>query len=352
MPPSNIRPSTSSQDVRLRSQQQQQQSSGALQPNSNHTSFKKKQVSQQAAPPLNTQSPASLQKNISNKKQNVELSSNKVTTSDTNALVESEAATSAVSTSNDAIQNNNMNSMASGMSSYGNMHGSMYGMGGMYGMGSMYGMGMYGMGGMGGMMGNGPLSQITNALFGFQQLVFALGQAMQVLGMNTQALQQIFHTGIQTFDSTYQHFEDMRQLSLAPLPPTKKLLLENGQEILVEDEEAKKKQRRLKALRWTLLLAVSYTTYKLVYRIMMSKRRRRKRMYEQKTLGNNAQQNYIAHSKSNYGQGGHYPDRYNSSNHAPNHFSQGMDSYYGNPGMNGNYYGNGYGSSAYGHSFF
>ena len=81
--------------------------------------------------------------------------------------------------------------------------------------------------------------------------------------MNTQALQQIFHTGMQMFDSTYQTFEEMRQLSLAPPPPTKKVLLENGQEMQVEDEEAKRKQRRLKALRWTLLLAVSF--YEFVF---------------------------------------------------------------------------------------
>ena len=65
----------------------------------------------------------------------------------------------------------------------GGMYGSPYGMG-VYG--SPYGMGGLGYGGMGmGMLGyggaaGGPLSGLNKFLFGFQNVVFSLGQAMQV----------------------------------------------------------------------------------------------------------------------------------------------------------------------------
>ena len=59
------------------------------------------------------------------------------------------------------------------------MYGSPYGLG-MSPYGGMYGgLGMYG----GGMMmggGAGPFSGLNNFLFGFQSVVFSLGQAMQV----------------------------------------------------------------------------------------------------------------------------------------------------------------------------
>jgi hypothetical protein len=66
---------------------------------------------------------------------------------------------------------------------------SLYGGAGMYG-GGMYGSGMYG-GGMygmppygGGMSPPGPLSGLNQFLFGVQNVVFSLGQAVQVSFMN------------------------------------------------------------------------------------------------------------------------------------------------------------------------
>jgi hypothetical protein len=71
--------------------------------------------------------------------------------------------------------------MMGGSSMYGGGM-NMYGGGGMGGMG-MYGGGMggMGMGGMGGMYGSpGPLSSLNQFLFGMQNVVFSLGQAVQV----------------------------------------------------------------------------------------------------------------------------------------------------------------------------
>jgi hypothetical protein len=62
------------------------------------------------------------------------------------------------------------------------MGASMYGMGGgMYGAASMMGSPYsYGGGGGGMLMGGGPMSNLNNFLFSVQNIIFSLGQAVQV----------------------------------------------------------------------------------------------------------------------------------------------------------------------------
>lgn len=73
------------------------------------------------------------------------------------------------------------------------MYGSPYGLG-MSPYGGMYGgLGMYG----GGMMmggGAGPFSGLNNFLFGFQSVVFSLGQAMQVRSLVRNLHILVLHT--------------------------------------------------------------------------------------------------------------------------------------------------------------
>mmetsp|Transcript_31891 Transcript_31891/g.70671 ORF Transcript_31891/g.70671 Transcript_31891/m.70671 type:complete len:380 (+) Transcript_31891:153-1292(+) len=147
----------------------------------------------------------------------------------------------------------------------GGMYGSPYGMG-MYG--SPYGMGGLGYGGMGmgmGMMGyggaaGGPFSGLNNFLFGFQNVVFSLGQAMQILGMNTQALHQLFNTAMSMFDHAIATLNDMRALSSNAA----------SEEELPEEEI--KRRRRLRAMRWSLVLGISYAGYKIMRRWLMRRR--------------------------------------------------------------------------------
>merc|ERR1740124_270104 len=131
------------------------------------------------------------------------------------------------------------------------------GMGGM-GMGGM-GMGGMGMGGMGmGETGIPLVSKLNNYLFGFQSLVFSLGQAVQILGMNTQALHQIYHQFTTGIDRVLSTLHEMQTLSLELSTST--------------SEEDRRRRRRLQALRWSIALAVTYAGYASV-RVWLRRRR-------------------------------------------------------------------------------
>ena len=145
-------------------------------------------------------------------------------------------------------------------------------MGGMYsntGFGSPYGglgmgMGGMGMGGMGMMPyygGTGPLSGLNQFLFGVQNVIFSLGQAVQIVGMNTQALQQLLESGTTMVDNAIATWHEMQTIDR----------LQQSR----ETEEEKKRRRRLRALRWALVMGVSYAAYKIVrYILSISKRKR------------------------------------------------------------------------------
>ena len=87
------------------------------------------------------------------------------------------------------MNNNSMMTPYSG--GYGGMGmGGMYGMGmGGMGFGGMYGMGMGGMG-----MGSQWLMSFNQLLFGIQSVVFSLGQAVQIVGMNAQQIRHVYES--------------------------------------------------------------------------------------------------------------------------------------------------------------
>ena len=171
---------------------------------------------------------------------------------------------------NDDEQQQITTSAGAGSDNYSNIN-SMNSMGGGYGMGGMGGMNMMGMGmgmgmspysmggmgmGMGGMgMGGyggmgGPLSSINQFLFSFQSIIFSLGQAMQVVGMNTQAMEQLYQQAMHMMDTALVTMQDLKSLECKDLS------------LLSEEEQ--KKRRRLKALRWGLMMGVSYVGVKVV----------------------------------------------------------------------------------------
>jgi len=129
----------------------------------------------------------------------------------------------------------------------------------MYGGAGMYGMSPY----YGGMPQMGPLSGLNQFLFGVQNVVFSLSQAVQILGMNTQALQQLLDTATTMLEQALAAYKEMRALEM----------MANDS----ESEEAKKKRRRLKALRWALVLAVTYGGYRVVRVAFQQKRRSSRR---------------------------------------------------------------------------
>ena len=151
--------------------------------------------------------------------------------------------------------NFNMNPMM-GLGGY-----SSYGMGGFGYSPYMGGMGMGGMGGMP-IMG-GALSSINQLLFSFQSVIFSLGQAVQILGMNTQALHQLYDQAISMMDQILSVVNELKTLE------------RKDETILTQEEQ--KRRRRLKALRWGIVLSISYAGYSMVYKWLKRRRDFKKR---------------------------------------------------------------------------
>ncbi len=206
------------------------------------------------------------------------------------------------------------------------------GYGGM-GMGMGYGgMGMgYGMG-MG--AGGSAIMTLNQYLFGFQSLIFSLGQAIQVVGMNTQALHNLYEQVMAMLDQGLKLVQELRTLE--------------NQEIQALSEEDQKRRRRLKALRWSLMFGISYAGYSFVSKWFKKRKeyKRRKRLVH--TQGGTSQ----------YGQRFNTQGRMLSSQRPEGNVGQHSYRYGGNNSMNDGYgYGNGYGqpnyypsSSGYGYS--
>lgn len=156
----------------------------------------------------------------------------------------------------------------------------------MYGGGGGMGMGMYGAGGgfgggMGGMMGSpysygmppmmgGPLSGLNQFLFGIQNVLSSLGQAVQIVGMNTQAVQQLLEAATAMFDHAVASWTEMRSIEAA--------------ESEFESEEIKKRRRRLRALRWAMVTAITYAGYKVIRWLLSSGRKHRRALQGQPTV--------------------------------------------------------------------
>ena len=174
-------------------------------------------------------------------------------------------------TSSNPLQNNNTaltsyggdGMYGTGSSLYGTGYNGMYGTGynSMYGGGGMYG-GMYG--GMspyyGGMMTPGPLSGLNQFLFSVQSVIFSLGQAVQIIGMNTQGLRQLMESATAMFDHAVETWHEMQSLE--------QMARHN------ETEEDRKRRARLRAMRMALVAGISYLGYRLVRRLLSPRRHR------------------------------------------------------------------------------
>ena len=114
--------------------------------------------------------------------------------------------------------------------------------------------------GAGGMMG--PLSGLHQILFGVQNVIFSLTQAVQLIGTNQQALQLAFDSVTKLVDSALATFRELRAL-------------EAQQEYTPEQQ---RRRKRLRALRWAMVMGGTWLVYKVVRR-MTSKRKRLTNIY-------------------------------------------------------------------------
>lgn len=85
------------------------------------------------------------------------------------------------------------------------------------------------------------------------------------MGMNTQALHQLLDTATTMFDHALVTFNEMRTLDAS----------------VTETEEDKKRRRRLKALRWAMIMGFAYGGYRLIRRMM---RRRMSMLTQRQTI--------------------------------------------------------------------
>lgn len=100
-----------------------------------------------------------------------------------------------------------------------------------------------------GMNSIGPLSTINQYLFSFQSFIFAIGQAVQIVGMNTHQLHQLYDQLTAMADQALLYIHEMKTLSIQEVA-TKNL-----------SDEERRRRRRLKAIRWGLLFSASYASF-------------------------------------------------------------------------------------------
>jgi hypothetical protein len=177
-----------------------------------------------------------------------------------------------------------------------------------------YGMSPY-YGGMSPMMtGGGPFNSLNQFLYGIQTVVFSLSQAVQLLGMNQQVLQQAFDSLSSMMDHAISTFHELRALE--------------AMDHASETEEQRHRRKRLKTIRWCLMAAGSYIVYKLIRRITSKKRK-------QISAGPNTN----VGSTSALGYGGPSSMMYGNSSYRPSMYGGGYSS--NGPSMYGGVYGSG-----------
>ncbi len=187
----------------------------------------------------------------------------------------------------------------------------------------MYPGGNFGMGGMGGfgygspmlgapLMGiGGPLNSLNQFLFSIQNVIFSLSQAVQIVGMNAQGLQQLLESGTAMFDHIVASLHELVEPQRAESP------------------EERKRRRRIRALRWAAITAITYAGY----RILRSFRQRQQRSAI--SAGPAPYQQQLSYGNS-YGYGGYPPQQYG----APS-YGGGYGSGYGSWGSYGGFNGSG-----------
>lgn len=137
-----------------------------------------------------------------------------------------------------AITSNNINPFNSTPSSYGMFPGGNIGMGG-FGYGSpMLGSPLMGMG--------GPLISLNQFLYSVQNVIFSLSQAVQIVGMNAQGLKQLLESATAMFDHIIASLHELVEPQRAESP------------------DERKRRRRVRAMRWAFITALSYAGYKLL----------------------------------------------------------------------------------------
>ena len=180
-----------------------------------------------------------------------------------------------------------------------------------------YGMGGYGMNMMGGMgmgMGGSYLFSLNQLLFSIQSVVFSTSQAIQIVGMNAQQIQNVLASLRGTLEHCVGSIKDypVEEVVQGVLgSEAKQWFLGDSKQGGVDDDERGEREpllseeeivrrRRLQAFRWTMALTLSYVTYRTIRKLI--------RML---ILGGDSSRGYASHGYGNHGylNGGGYTGR-------------------------------------------
>jgi VIT1/CCC1 family predicted Fe2+/Mn2+ transporter len=103
----------------------------------------------------------------------------------------------------------------------------------------------------------GPFSGLYQVLFGIQNVIFSLTQAVQLIGTNQQALQHALDSVTKMADAAIATFYELRAL-------------EAQKEYTPEQQ---RRRKRLQALRWALVTGGTWLVYKIVRRLTSKQKR-------------------------------------------------------------------------------
>ena len=120
--------------------------------------------------------------------------------------------------------------------------------------------------------GGGPFSSITNYLLGIQNVILSIGQVVQIISFNASSLQQLCESILAMFEHAVKSWQEQQQQHL----------LVNETVTTTEEQQRVKRQqqRRLRALRYTITMAMSYIGYTIIRKLFFDQRRRQRYLSE------------------------------------------------------------------------
>ena len=128
---------------------------------------------------------------------------------------------------------------------------------------------------MGGMMYGGTSSSLHQLLFGVQNVIFSLTQAVQIIGMNTEAVKSLLTHATTLIDHAVATWKEQAHHLLEQQ--------QQRQNDAPESVDQRKRRRRLRAIRWALTTVGTYAAYKVLqwtvqWSIGTGRRRREQRV--------------------------------------------------------------------------
>jgi hypothetical protein len=163
----------------------------------------------------------------------------------------------------------------------------------------------------------GPFSTITNYLLGIQNVIMSIGQVVQIISFNASSLQQLSESILAMIEHAIRSWhEQQQQQSNQRLwnPSTADAWNNNNNGRTPEEiQKEEKMQRRLRALRYTVTIALSYIGYSIIRKVFFPKQHPARHLHGMEYSqihGNNNNNNTMMTTPSMYHVHSHNTDLY------------------------------------------